>query len=95
MVSDERRCLYCLGPVNRPRPARYCDENHARRAANQKAVETGKRNRAWAKIMRRLQDRVRYNREWRQLALGADTDANLLRVFGTLPADLGPSDVIA
>lgn len=64
-----KRCPYC-GREHERRGAVYCSEWCARKGAAHNAAAARQRNRALAVARARAQERVRWVKQWRQIAMG-------------------------
>lgn len=80
-MSDpvEKHCTYC-GRVHQRR-ARACCAYCERKTAGWKSSVTGGRTRAVKRLLAAQQKRVLHRTRWREVAMGRNADANLLRIF--------------
>lgn len=65
-----KRCPYCGRQHDRGRGAFYCSEWCSRKGGAHNAVAARARNRAFAIYRARAQERVRWAKQWRQIAMG-------------------------
>lgn len=78
-------CTYC-GRLFAGR-RRACSEHCERKTRSLKSSVTGGRTRAIKRLLAVQQKRVLHRTRWRNVSMGRDADANLLRIFnvGELP----------
>lgn len=74
-----KRCTHC--GREHSRRGRACSDYCERKTRNWKSSVTGGRTRARKRLLAAQQKRVLHRTRWRNVTMGRDADANLLRIF--------------
>lgn len=80
-VEDQalKHCTYC--GRGHGRRGRACSDYCERKTRGWKSSATGGRTRALKRLLAAQQKRVLHRTRWRDVTMGRDADANLLRIF--------------